>query len=71
MVVPKALRASVGLVPGEVEIEVDGAGIRVTPVADIDVDDLIERDGRLVIPARNGHGMTIEELREARLADQR
>lgn len=71
IVVPKALRASVGLVPGEVTIELDGDGVRVTPVPDIDVDDLVERDGRWVIPARGGHGLTVEELREARLADQR
>ncbi len=71
VVVPKSLRADVGLVPGEVEIEIDGAGIRISPVAEIDLDDLIERDGRLVIPAQGGEPMTAEQLREFRLADQR
>ncbi len=69
--VPKQMRMDVGMVAGEVEIEVDGAGIRITPVADIDVDDLVEVDGHLSVPPRGGTSMTVEELRELRLALQR
>ncbi|MHB8329919.1 MAG: AbrB/MazE/SpoVT family DNA-binding domain-containing protein [Acidimicrobiales bacterium] len=46
LVVPKALRDRVGLVPGEVEVTVDGTGLRVEPIAG---EDLQEEDGRLVI----------------------
>jgi len=71
VVVPKSMRLDVGLRPGEVEIEVDGAGIRITPVADVDRDDLVEVDGTWAIPARDDEAMTVEQLREFRLADQR
>ncbi len=70
VVVPKSMRADIGLRPGEIEIEVDGAGIRITPVADIDVEDLVQVDGEWVLPARGGDPMTAEQLREFRLADQ-
>lgn len=71
LVIPKAMRVDVGMIAGEVEIEVDGTGIRISPVADIDVDDLVQIDGRLALPARGGNAMSVEELREFRLADQR
>ena len=48
MVIPKALRDSLGLVPGEVEVTPDGAGLRIEPVAN---DQLEDEDGLLVIPA--------------------
>jgi bifunctional DNA-binding transcriptional regulator/antitoxin component of YhaV-PrlF toxin-antitoxin module len=49
MVIPRSLRERVGLaVGGQVEVEVDGAGIRIEPVPG---SELRERDGRLVIPA--------------------
>jgi hypothetical protein len=38
----------VGLVPGEVEVSADGAGLHIEPVADDLLDD---EDGLLVIPA--------------------
>jgi len=71
LVVPKALRMDIGMVAGEVEVEVDGTGIRITPVADIDVEDLVDVDGIPSLPARDGASMTTDELRELRLADQR
>jgi bifunctional DNA-binding transcriptional regulator/antitoxin component of YhaV-PrlF toxin-antitoxin module len=46
LVSPKALRDRVGLGPGEVEVIVDGTGLRVEPLAG---EDLAERDGRLLI----------------------
>jgi AbrB family looped-hinge helix DNA binding protein len=48
LVIPKPLRDHVGLRPGEVEVTVDGTGLRVEPLAD---EALEEREGRLVIPA--------------------
>ncbi|HEY7270123.1 MAG TPA: AbrB/MazE/SpoVT family DNA-binding domain-containing protein, partial [Dehalococcoidia bacterium] len=49
LVIPAILRGRVGLARGgEVEIEVDGAGIRIEPVAG---SDRREADGLLVIPA--------------------
>jgi AbrB family looped-hinge helix DNA binding protein len=49
VVVPRELRAAVGLEHGgSVEIELDGAGIRIEPVSGSEVR---EEDGLLVIPA--------------------
>ena len=48
LVIPKALRDSQGLVPGEVEVTPDGAGLHIEPIAD---DRLEDEDGLLVIPA--------------------
>ena len=48
LVIPKRLRDDVGLRPGEVEVTVDGTGLRVEPLA---TESLDERDGRLVIPS--------------------
>ena len=70
VVVPKAMRMDIGLVPGEVEVEVDGSSIRITPIADIGINDLIEVGGHLSIPPR-GRSMTVEEIRELRLSLQR
>jgi AbrB family looped-hinge helix DNA binding protein len=67
LVIPKSLRDHVGLRPGEVEVTVDGTGLRVEPLAD---DSLDERDGRLVIPAG---GVEIDDdlVRSLRDAGQR
>lgn len=49
LVIPRSLRSRVGLIGGgEVELELDGAAIRVEPVAG---GDLVEEDGFLVIPS--------------------
>jgi bifunctional DNA-binding transcriptional regulator/antitoxin component of YhaV-PrlF toxin-antitoxin module len=48
LVIPKALRDSLGLVPGEVEVTPDGAGLHIEPLAD---DRLADEEGLLVIPA--------------------
>ncbi len=67
MVIPKALRDSLGLVPGEVEVTADGAGLHIEPLAD---DSLQDEDGLLVIPA--GDATISDELvRTLRDADQR
>ena len=49
LVIPLSLRALIGLAAGgEVELELDGAAVRIEPVAG---SDLREEDGLLVIPA--------------------
>lgn len=67
LVIPKAMRDRVGLRTGDVEIEADGADLRIRPIAG---DDLEERDGMLVVPAV-GTVLTDEQVRELRDADQR
>ncbi len=65
--IPKRLRDQVGLQAGPVEVTVDGAGLRVEPVAG---EELAEEDGHLVIPSA-GLTITTEMVRELRYADQR
>lgn len=67
LVIPKALRDRLGLVPGEVELEADGADLRVRPAAE---DALEEQDGWLLVPT-SGDRLTDEDVRELRDADQR
>jgi AbrB family looped-hinge helix DNA binding protein len=67
LVIPKALRDSLGLVPGEVEITRDGAGLHIEPLSD---DYLAEEDGLLVIPA-SGAVISDDLVRMLRDADQR
>jgi AbrB family looped-hinge helix DNA binding protein len=67
LVVPRELRERAGLVPGEVEVVLDGAGIRVEPVAG---EGLVEEQGRLVIPA-TGAAVDDETVRMLRDADRR
>jgi AbrB family looped-hinge helix DNA binding protein len=67
LVIPKALRDIVGLVPGEVEVSADGAGLHIEPLAD---DFLEDEDGLLVIPA-TGVIVSDELVGALRNADQR
>jgi AbrB family looped-hinge helix DNA binding protein len=67
LVIPKPLRDRVGLRPGEVEVTVDGAGLRVEPLAG---DALEERGRRLVIPSA-GAEIDDELVRSLRDAGQR
>lgn len=48
VVIPREIRRRVGLGPGSVEVTVDGAAVRIEPIAG---DELVEIDGRLAIPA--------------------
>lgn len=48
LVIPKVLRDRLGLVPGEVEVFLDGAGLHIEPIAG---DELQDEGGLLVIPA--------------------
>lgn len=67
LVIPKALRESLGLLPGIVDVHAEGTGIRVEPLAGESLD---ERGGRLVIP---GSGTPIDDdfVRSLRDGDQR
>lgn len=67
IVIPKPIRERVGLAPGEVEMTVDGNGIRIEPVP---AEGVIEQDDRLVIPAS---GVSIDDalVQALRDADQR
>lgn len=67
LVIPKELRDRVGLQPGEVDVQVDGAALRIEPIA---ADVLVERRGRLVVPAGGG-SIDDGDVRELRAADQR
>lgn len=67
LVIPRSLRDRAGLGPGEVEVTLDGASLRIDPVFS---DDLVEVDGDLLLA---GDGVTAagDDLRELRLGDQR
>ncbi|MGD0706659.1 MAG: AbrB/MazE/SpoVT family DNA-binding domain-containing protein [Trebonia sp.] len=67
LVIPKELRDSIGLVPGEVEVTPEGAGLHIEPLAD---DQLQDEDGLLVIPTAD---TTISDdlVRTLRDANQR
>jgi AbrB family looped-hinge helix DNA binding protein len=67
LVVPKPVRERLGLVPGEVELEVDGSDLRIRPISGDAVDD---DDGWLVVPAA-GVTVTDDDIRALRDADQR
>jgi AbrB family looped-hinge helix DNA binding protein len=67
VIIPAPLRARLGLVPGPVEIVMDGAGVRIEPIAQ---NRLAQREGRLVIAA-DGPALSTDDIRELRLADQR
>jgi AbrB family looped-hinge helix DNA binding protein len=66
VVVPKQMRDAVGLVPGEVDVEVDGSALRVTPVLG---EGIVERDGWLLIDSDLVIGD--DEVAMRRRADQR
>lgn len=67
LVIPKPIRDRLGLRPGEVEVEADGADLRVRARAD---GSLEERDGWLVVPA-SGVAITDADVLALRDADQR
>lgn len=67
LVIPKQLRDRLGLSAGEVEVEADGADLRVRAVADEDLD---SQDGWLLVPS-TGTALTDEDVQRLRDADQR
>ncbi len=64
---PKSLRDRVGLVAGPVEVSVVGASLVIEPAS---TDELRQEEGLLLL-ATTGQTVTAEQVREARLADQR
>ena len=67
LVIPRALRDRIGLADGgEVELELDGAAIRIEPVSGSDLKDVA---GLLVIPA-TGTPLTGDLVRELIDADR-
>jgi len=66
VVVPREIRQELGLVPGDVEISVQGTRV----VIEQRGSRLRESDGHLLLPL-GGPAMTADEVRELRLADQR
>jgi AbrB family looped-hinge helix DNA binding protein len=64
VVIPQPLREQVGLTAGEVEVSVDGAGVRIEPIAG---EGLAEVGGRLVIPASGAavDDATVRTLQDA------
>lgn len=67
LVIPRQLRDSIGLRPGEVEVEVVGDGLLIRVVAG---DDLVEEDGLLMVP-RSGAVVTNDEVLRLRDAVRR
>jgi AbrB family looped-hinge helix DNA binding protein len=67
LVIPKELRDRIGLVPGQVDVFAEGAGLRIELVS---TDHLVEHDGHLLLPS-GGAPLTDDDVRELRLADQR
>ncbi len=65
--ISKSLREALGLRPRVVEVQPDGTGIRVEPLA---VASLEERGGRLVVPA-SGAAVDDETVRALRDGEQR
>jgi AbrB family looped-hinge helix DNA binding protein len=67
LVIPRRLREQVGLAGGgEVEIELDGLGLRIEPIAG---EEVREEAGFLVVPAR-GRPIGVEAVRALVDADR-
>jgi AbrB family looped-hinge helix DNA binding protein len=66
VVVPREIRQELGLVPGDVEISVQGTRVLIEQRGSR----LRESDGHLLLPL-GGSAMTADEIRELRLAGQR
>jgi AbrB family looped-hinge helix DNA binding protein len=67
VIIPAVIRARLGLVPGPVNIVIEGADVRIAAIAP---NKLAQRDGRTVIAA-DGPTLSADDIRELRLADQR
>lgn len=67
LVIPKDVRERIGLAAGEVDLYVEGASLRIAPVAS---DRLVERGGRLTVPP-SGKELGDDQVRALRDVDQR
>ena len=72
IVIPAQLRERIGLVPGPVDVSVDGAALRIEPSSQATLE---QHDGLLMIEPAASSGatdpITPEAIRELRLDDQR
>ncbi|WP_235282472.1 AbrB/MazE/SpoVT family DNA-binding domain-containing protein [Microbacterium sp. SA39] len=66
IVIPAQIRERLGILPGPVDLIIDGTGVRIEVEARGKV---VEEDGILVITG--GPALTADDIRELRLADQR
>lgn len=66
VVIPKALRDKVGLVAGEVDLSVEGAVVRLQPIAG---EGIVAKRGRMVIP--DGPPVSNSDVQRLRRDDQR
>jgi len=66
VVLPKQIRDELGLVPGEITLSVRGTDVLISQPASR----LREQDGHLLLPT-GGLAVTVAQVRELRLADQR
>jgi AbrB family looped-hinge helix DNA binding protein len=66
IVIPAALRERLGMIPGPVDLIMDGTGIRIEVETH---DNVVEEDGLLVITG--GPTLTDDDIRELRLGNQR
>jgi len=66
IVIPAQIRERLGILPGPVDLIIDGTGVRVEVEARGKV---VEEDDILVITG--GPALTADDIRELRLADQR
>lgn len=67
LVIPKELRERLGLTPGVVDVQADGAGLRVEPLTH---SELATRRGRSVV-RKTGGALTDDDVRALRDLDQR
>ena len=67
LVIPKALRDRLGLEQGSVEVEADGADLRVRPLAG----ESLETVGDWLVVPGTGRPVTDDDVRDIRDADQR
>lgn len=67
IVIPKSLRDELGIRPGEVDVTVAGAALRIEPVTDRTI---VDDGDRLVIPA-SGVAIDDELVSDLRRGDQR
>jgi AbrB family looped-hinge helix DNA binding protein len=68
LVIPKPLRDSLGVLPGEVNVVREGTGIRIEPIASEEIEE--DSGGRLVIGA-SGIPVDDDMVRALRDSDQR
>jgi AbrB family looped-hinge helix DNA binding protein len=68
IVIPRALRDEIGLEPGEVEVSVDNAAIRIQPLT---ADRLVEKGSRMVVPRSEDGALTDDVVQALRDADRR